>query len=66
MKKLLTEWREYLLTEQASPVEAFMQEYYSNSKAQDGMGFNLLASVGNLFCKNSGIQRQTEPRGYLL
>jgi len=39
MKKLLTEWREYLLTEQASPVEAFMQEYYSNSEAQDGMGF---------------------------
>ena len=39
MKKLLTEWREYLLTEQASPVEAFMKEYYSNSEAQDGMGF---------------------------
>ena len=39
MKKLLTEWREYLLTEQASPVEAFMKEYHSNSGTQDGMGF---------------------------
>jgi len=39
VKHLLTEWREYLLTEQASPVEAFMQEYYSNSGTQDGMGF---------------------------
>jgi len=39
MKKLLTEWREYLLTEQASPVEAFMEEYHSNSGTQDGMGF---------------------------
>jgi len=61
MKKLLTEWREYLLTEQASPVEAFMQEYYSNSKAQDGMGFIYWQVSETCFVKTLAYKDRQNP-----
>ena len=63
MKKLLTEWREYLLTEQASPVKAFMEEYHSNSGTQDGMGFIYWQMSDTCYVKTLAYEDKGNPGG---